>query len=419
MHIGQTALRRRTLLKATVLGAVLACSPAQYRTLLAGPVVRGEGPYGALLGPDANGLMLPKGFRSRIIAASGLRVGLADGASSYVWHPAPDGAACFPEDDGGWRYVNNSEVGEGAGGVGGIRFAADGSTIDAYPVLQGTSRNCAGGITPWGTWLSCEEAGDSGQVWECPPDGSWAGEPHPMLGRFNHEAVAVDPVNQHLFLTEDDPAGLFYRWVMAEGRFDEAMAEGRMRARDEGDGVLQAAVLADDGSVEWVDVDDPTATPLRERTAGTAFNGGEGIWYDSGFVYFTTKGDNRVWVHDVEAQTITTLYHAETDPDGGLTGVDNVTVAPSGDVLVAEDGGDMEIRLITADTREVVPLVRMPGPEHEGSEVTGPCFSPDGSRLYFSSQRAGLDGPGDGLTYEVTGPFRTQRVGIAATTTHI
>ena len=123
VHIGQTALRRRALLKATVLGAALACSPAQYRTLLAGPVARGAGPYGALLGPDANGLLLPKGFRSRIVAVSGLRVGLVDGASPYVWHTAPDGAACFPEADGGWRYVNNSEVDGGEGGVGGEQGA--------------------------------------------------------------------------------------------------------------------------------------------------------------------------------------------------------------------------------------------------------------------------------------------------------
>ncbi len=417
VHIGQTALRRRALLKATVLGAALACSPAQYRTLLAGPVARGAGPYGALLGPDANGLLLPKGFRSRIVAVSGLRVGLVDGASPYVWHPAPDGAACFPEADGGWRYVNNSEVAGGQGGVGGIRFAPDGSTLEAYSVLEGTSRNCAGGVTPWGTWLSCEEAGDGGQVWECAPDGSWEGVPHPMLGLYNHEAVAVDPVNQHLFLTEDDPGGLFYRWVMAEGRFDDAIANGRMRADGPEDGTLQAAVMAEDGAVEWVDLPDPTATPLRDSVDATRFDGGEGIWYDSGFVYFTTKGDNRVWVHDIAGQRISVLYDGVEDPEGGLAGVDNVTIAPSGDVLVAEDGGNMEIRMITADTREVVPLVRLPGPAHEGSEVTGPCFSPDGTRLYFSSQRAGLDGPGEGITYEVTGPFRTERVGIAATAT--
>ncbi len=417
MHIGQPALNRRSLLKASVLGAAISFTPAFYQHALAAPATAGDGPYGPLQAPDANGVALPAGFTSRVVAVSGTPVvGLGgDVVLPYLWHTFPDGAACFPEADGSYRYVNNAEVAGQRGGAGAIHFAADGSILSAYPILQATSSNCAGGATPWGTWMSCEEAGDLGQVWECAPDGSFEATAQPMLGLFNHEAVAVDPVNHHLFLTEDNGSGLFYRWVMAEGRFDEAMTAGRFRAVDAGDGRLQAALLDDDGAVTWIDVPDPTDTPVRQTVRATAFKGGEGIWYDSGYVYFTTKGDDRVWVHDILAQTITALYDPADFPSAPLTGVDNVTIAPSGDVLIAEDGGDLEIRMITADTREVAPLVRLPGTEHQASEITGPCFSPDGTRLYFSSQRGGLRTPGLGITFEVTGPFRTQRVGVAAT----
>ncbi len=427
MHVGTTAIHRRKLLQTTALGAALAFTPAFYRRVLTTPTVEGDGPYGPLQEPDENGVALPEGFSSRIIAESGRPVvGLdtlgQEVALPYVWHPFPDGAACYPEDDGGYRYVNNSEVpaaavnGLGFGGVGAIRFDADGNVVSAYRVLDGTVGNCAGGATPWGTWLSCEENGDSGQVWECAPDGSFTGVALPMLGLCNHEAVAVDPVNQHLFCTEDDGASAFYRYVPAPGRYAEAMATGQLRAASPEDGTLQAAQLDGDGNVTWLDIEDPTATPLREqRPEATRFDGTEGIWYDTGYVYFTTKGDDRVWVHDIAAQTISVLYDADAFPDAPLTGVDNVTIAPSGDVLVAEDGGNLEIRLIAADTREVAPLVRLPGFAHQASEITGPCFSPDGTRLYFSSQRGGVDTPGAGVTFEVTGPFRTERVAVAAT----
>jgi uncharacterized protein len=420
MHIGQTALSRRSLLKASALGAAISFSPSFYKHALAAPSRAGNGPYGPLLAPDANGVALPAGFTSRVIAVSGTPV-VGEGplgqpiALPYVWHTFPDGAACFPDGDGGYHYVNNAEVLGGLGGAGAIHFDADGRIVSAYPILEGTSGNCAGGATPWGTWMSCEEAGNAGQVWECAPDGSFEGQALPMLGFFNHEAVAVDPINQHLFLTEDNGSGLFYRWVMAAGRYDEAMSTGRFRAMDATDGTLQSARLADDGSVTWVDVPDPTATPLRQTVQATPFRGAEGIWYDSSYVYFTTKGDDRVWAHDIEAQTITVLYDPTDFATPPLTGVDNVTIAPSGDVLIAEDGGDLEIRLITADTREVAPMMRLPGIEHRASEITGPCFSPDGSRLYFSSQRGGLRTPGIGITFEITGPFRTERVGVAAT----
>ena len=134
------------------------------------------------------------------------------------------------------------------------------------------------------------------------------------------------------------------------------------------------------------------------------FDGGEGVWFDSDHVYFTTKGDDRVWDLDVAAQQLSILYDAAVlGADAPLTGVDNLVVSRSGDIFVAEDGGNLEIVVITTE-REVAPVLRLVG--HDLSELTGPAFSPDGSRLYFSSQR-GTDGRG--VTFEVSGPFRTTR----------
>jgi hypothetical protein len=113
-----------------------------------------------------------------------------------------------------------------------------------------------------------------------------------------------------------------------------------------------------------------------------------------------------VWELDLPTQQLTILYDDSTTPGAPLVGVDNITVhEPSGDLFVAEDGGNLEVCLITtADAQDTVaPFLRFVG--HSSSEVTGPAFSPDGTRLYLSSQR-GVDGA-TGLTYEISGPFRT------------
>ena len=120
----------------------------------------GLGPYGSLEGiaPDANGIILPEGFTSRVIATSGDLVP----NTTHQWHIFPDGAATFPDGDGGWYYVCNSEVFnfmtnfESHGGVSSVHFNKDAEIIDAFPILEGSHSNCAGGPTPWGTWLSCE-----------------------------------------------------------------------------------------------------------------------------------------------------------------------------------------------------------------------------------------------------------------------
>ena len=331
---------------------------------------------------DANGFFLPAGFSSRVVA----RGGEAVGATGHVWHGAADGGATFATGDGGWIYVSNSEVDSGGGGVGALRVDSAGDIVGAYAIASGTSRNCAGGPTPWGTWLSCEETWN-GQVWECDPTGARPAVARPALGSFNHEAAACDPVGEAIYLTEDSSTGRLRRF--------RPTVWGDLTT-----GVLEAAFVAVDGTVSW-----STST-----TGAATFNGGEGAWYGDGKVWFTTKGDNRVWELDVRAnpQRIRVLYQPSgTNPV--LTGVDNIVGSPSGDLFVAEDGGNMELVLL--DTAGVAsPFLRL---NHTSSELTGPAFDPSGTRLYLSSQRGGTSG----VTYEIRGPFRTAPPTTTTTTT--
>jgi secreted PhoX family phosphatase len=351
---------------------------------------------GPLLDPDENGLRLPEGFQSRVVARSGQMVG----DTGYVWHNAPDGAAVFTMDDGGYIYVSNSETVAGlGGGASALRFSADGSIVDAYRILEGTNINCAGGSTPWGTWLSCEET-LIGQVYECDPLGNTQAVVRPEMGVFQHEAVAIDEANRHAYMTEDLPDGRFYRFAYET-------------AGDLGSGELQVAEVAGagpEGPVQWTRVPDPSADPVATRLqveSSTAFAGGEGIWFHDRVVYFSTKGDNRIWAYETDTAVLSIIYDAATSSTPILTGVDNLTVSPAGDILVAEDGGDMEIVAIAPDG-SLRAIVQVAG--QESSEITGPAFDPTLQRLYFSSQR-GEDGDNplgqSGITFEVSGPFFT------------
>lgn len=346
-----------------------------------------------LLEPDENGLRLPPGFTGRVVARSGEPVN----GGSHVWHASPDGGATFPTEDGGYVYVSNAEL-PGTGGVGVLRFDAEGNVVDAYSILSNTLLNCAGGATPWRTWLSCEEV-PRGRVFECDPFGVNPAVERPALGILKHEAAAVDPENQHIYLTEDEGDGRFYRFVP-----DQLTSDG---FADLTAGRLEVAVVDESGNVEWLAVPDPTFSgevPTRQQVPeSTPFRGGEGIWYHAGVVFFSTKGDDRVWAYDIDSARLDVIYDIATSDNPILRGVDNLTVTCCGDVLVAEDGGDMEIVAILPDG-SLKALIQIVG--HPASEVTGPAFDPSGTRLYFSSQR-GASGMflTDGVTYEVTGPF--------------
>ena len=415
---GPARISRRELVGSGVTAAGFFALGPEFWEALARPAETGRSPYGPLGPADENGLKLPDGFRSRVVAR-----GLGPvGTTGYTWHLFPDGGSTYATGDGGWILVSNSEVptpvdlpidppvgNPGEGGASAIRFDRNGKIVDAYRILSGTSSNCAGGPTPWGTWLSCEET-DGGLVWECDPTGKDDAVSHPAMGAFSHEAACIDRKTGFAYLSEDDGAGCFYRFRPK-------------RRRDLSEGRLEVARVGKHGAVSWKRVPDPSgsSTPTRDQVEGAKrFKRGEGIWYDSGVVYLATTGDSRIWAYDTRREQIKVLYNPKRIKNPPLTDVDNITVAKrSGDLYVCEDnGGDdpFDIAIITPQVKrrkgvrapKVSRFLKLTGPQHgdastaAASEVAGVCFSPRGDRLYFSSQRAYFHG----VTYEVTGPFR-------------
>jgi uncharacterized protein len=404
-----TAIDRRTALK---LGAATALAVGlgpwrQAQAAATATATVGVGPYGPLGSADRFGVRLPAGFSARLVAFTGDRVP----GTTFEWVAEPDAAATFPTAGGGWVYACNSETNGTSGGAAAIRFDARGRSVDAYRILGGTKWNCSGGATPWGTWLSGEEF-RNGHVWECDPFRPGQGVERPALGEFPHEAAVVDPGTGWVYLTEDYGTGRFYRF----------------RPRTYADlsrGVLEAArVDPSGGRVSWVRV-----SPLRpERSAATtAFDRGEGAWFADGHVYFTTTGDDRVWAYDTASNVMEVIYDAATVGAGApLHDPDCITVhATSGDIFVGEDADDLQLVLLARGRsgRVAAPFLQLVGhgggekgaPGQDGnvvpssswkpeSEITGLAFSPDGTRLYCTSQR-GTDGV-RGMTFEITGPFR-------------
>lgn len=386
-------MERRNLLRAAVVGgASVALGFTMSKAAMAGPAQVGPSPYGPLRPADARGIRLPANFTSRIVARSGQAVE----STGYAWHGAPDGGACFANGSG-WIYVSNAELSNGSGGVSAVRFNSAGNITSAYRILSGTNRNCAGGATPWNTWLSCEEVG-FGYVYETDPWGVDAAVRRDAMGRFNHEAAACDPVRRVIYLTEDESNGCFYRF--RPHVWGDLGAGGTLEVLVAGSGTA--------GTATWAAVPNPTpspgGTPTRNQVSGAKrFNGGEGCYYAGGVCYFTTKGDNRVWLFNATNNTYELAYDDNLTSNPPLTGVDNITGAASGDLYVAEDGGNMEICVITPD-EVVAPFLRITGQSR--SEICGPAFNPAGDRLYFSSQRGTSGSSSGGITYEVTGPFR-------------
>ncbi|MDX3264284.1 DUF839 domain-containing protein [Streptomyces sp. MI02-2A] len=426
--------------------------------------------YGPLI-PDPKGVLaLPAGFRYRVITHSG-KTTLESGEFTPSNH---DGTATFDGARGTTLLVNNHELKgpradwkypvpltEGlvydpaaSGGCTVVEVRHD--HVAEWVGIAGTSTNCAGGSTPWGTWLTCEEtedkAGQSGMtkdhgyVFEVDPEDRRANRhPRPIkaLGRYAHEAVVVDPKRGHLYLTEDasGPNGLLYRWTPPEGFHH---GRGRLRTLADEAGRLQAFKCFDSGGryvddlsratrigtvygVDWVDVPDRDAKTVSIRSqfgagAVTRARKLEGMWWSDGGAYIVSsyareespvQHDGQVWFYDPRRRTLTlkVLLGVNPDPakDGAFDGPDNITVSPYGGLVIAEDGEGVQHLFGATDSGRTYPIARNDlniGTEEEPeySEFTGVTFSPDGKTLFANIQDPGI-------MVAVTGPWKRQKRG--------
>lgn len=461
-------LNRRAFLERTALTGLGVALAGSVETLFR-PALAGAAPwpalgYGPLVPDPARILSLPAGFSYTVVARSGESL-LDDGTPV----PSdPDANGVFAHGDG-TALVTNHEIGKdepfGVPVVDGLTYdpgarggttttvlGKDGAPRSRYVSVAGTVNNCAGGITPWGTWLTCEEtearAGskgftlDHGYVFEVDPAGQEANvgkSPIPLkfLGRYAHEAVAVDPGSSTVYLTEDasKPNGLFYRWTPPQGFVGGPGAFHTLATAPGGDtaGVLQAmACFAGEThvpdlsqatepgvryAVRWVDVPDRDArsTPVREQFTAdqvTRSRKLEGQWWGDGGAYFVAsfartgdgsaaEHDGQVWFYDPATETVElkTLFGVNPDPSvdtGNYDGPDNITVSPYGGVILAEDGDGISHLIGVAEQGDPFPMARN---ELNDSEFCGPAFSADGGTLYANIQSPGV-------VLAITGPWR-------------
>lgn len=410
----------------------------------AGLATPADGAYGPLapvasLNTGETLLALPEGFSYTVFGRTGET--MSDGRPTPERH---DGMAAF-DVRGELRLVRNHETGRGPTPAAGPpersydRLAPGGTTtliVDPatrlptrhFVSLSGTLINCAGGPTPWGSWISCEEttAGPSrgfeqphGYCFEVPAASDGPVDPVPLkaMGRFIHEAVAVDPDTGIVYLTEDRLSAGFYRFLpdrpgqLAAGGRLQMMAIRGQEGYDTRTGQRQGQALP----VRWVDIGDPDPAAAEQESGmvfyqgaiagGATFGRLEGAWYGHGRVYInsTNGGDARqgqVWEYRPGRRGGNLRLLFESPSAEVLQAPDNLCVSPRGRGLVlCEDGeGDQYLRGLTRDGR-IFDLARNLVPGHEGAEFAGATFSPDGAILFVNIQTPGL-------TLAIQGPWR-------------
>lgn len=400
--------------------------------------------YGALL-PDPEALIdLPKGFSYKVISRFGDT--MTDG---FQVPDHADGMGCVGLDDARVALVRNHELniydvergpntenlpldfavydktGDGIplpGGTTSIIYnLKTGEVEKEFISLLGTLRNCAGGVTPWGSWLTCEEnvtrrgdgvGKDHGWVFEVPFTADGPIEPIPIkgLGRFNHEAIAIDPRTGIVYLTEDRDDSLFYRFIpntpgkLQDGGKLQALAfVGHAAGADSRNWDMPTWNVGDWVETSWIDLED-TDSPIdddlriRGQAKGAAiFARGEGVHWGDNELYFCCTSGGRAVLGQIMRYVPSTfegtrkesdapgqlqLFLESNDPNSFNFG-DNLTVAPNGHLIVCEDqytdGAVNHIRGVTPNGHAYdFARIRLQ------SESAGACFSPDGTTLFVN-----------------------------------
>ena len=306
--------------------------------------------------------------------------------------------------------------------------------INHYASLSGTYRNCAGGPTPWGSWITCEEnvstlatnrpgnatnvSKSHGYNFEVPALATVPVNPVPLvaMGRFNHEAVAIDPKTGIVYETEDQRDSLLYRFIPSQP--NNLSAGGTLQALKIKN-MPQAKTFAgfpkgQPMPVEWVTIDNPDPATDTVRVEGfgkgaAQFARGEGIWYGNREVYFCCtnggsvdangrpNGFGQVWRYLPDRDTIELFVEAKSADE--LDGPDNIVVAPYGDLIICEDGNDEQFVVGVTPNGE---LYRLAKNAINDSEFAGACFSPDGRTMFVNIQTPGI-------TFAIWGPWKSQR----------
>jgi len=425
-----------------------------------------KAPAGAGFGPlrkDPDGVLdLPAGFSYRIVSSPGRK--MTDG---FISPSFPDGAAAFPGPNGTTILVRNHEFRVGhpddLGPFGGTKrlwekldrrliydWRPDGTpclgsvtttvydtkrrkTLGQHLSLAGTLTNCSGGPTPWGTWLSSEEAflgpgeacsGRHGYTYEVGVSAEpRVAVPVPLkaMGRFVKEGAAVDPRTGIVYQTEDLVDGLFYRFLpatrgrLAEGGRLQALAVAGRPGFETSNWRTRTVENGQTFAAAWIDLEEPDPDEdvlrLRGREKGAAvFASGEGLLHRDGAVLFAcTNGGLRakgqIWRYvpspaegtPREADEPGRLeLLAQPDNAGVLDHPDQLAAAPWGDLFICEDGEDENFVVGLTPAGAFYRFARLAAAV---SEPAGLCFSPDRTTLFLNDLPSGL-------TFAVMGPWK-------------